>query len=309
VKIIFAGTPEFAVAPLKALLNSEHTIVTVYTQPDRPAGRGLKLTASPVKQLALAHAIPVCQPLSLRDPEAQQTLKNWQADVMIVAAYGLILPSAVLTIPPLGCINIHASLLPRWRGAAPIQRAILAGDQETGITIMQMDAGLDTGPMLYQVRCPIYASDTSQDLHDRLAQLGADALLTILKNLTAQPQIQNNDQACYAPKIEKSEAEINWQQSASEIDRLIRAFNPWPIAYTFCNNQILRIWQAQVISENNNAVPGTIIRANKSGIDVATHTDILRLLKIQLPGGKPLAVNDILNAHTNLFSVGTKLGK
>lgn len=307
-KILFAGTPAFAVPALTALLASEHHVVAVYTQPDRPAGRGQKLTASPIKHLALTHAIPVCQPLSLRDPAEQHTLKNWQADVMIVVAYGLLLPAAVLTIPSHGCINIHASLLPRWRGAAPIQRAILAGDTETGITIMQMDVGLDTGPMLYQVRCPIHSTDNSQDLHDRLAPLGADALLKTLKSLPGQPQQQDNTNACYAPKIEKSEAEINWQHSAIEIDRLIRAFNPWPIAYTDCNKQTLRIWQAQVLTENSHAIPGTIIRATKSGIDVATSVGIIRLLRIQLPGGKPLAVNDMLNAHANLFTVGTKLG-
>lgn len=305
-KVIFAGTPEFAIPPLKALLASEHQVVAVYTQPDRPAGRGQKLTASPVKQLALLHNIPVCQPTTLREPSVQQTLQQWQADVMIVVAYGLILPAAVLSIPPLGCINIHASLLPRWRGAAPIQHAILAGDTESGITIMQMDAGLDTGPLLQQVRCPIHITDTSQDLHDRLTALGAEALLTALKNLPGNSRTQNNDEACYAAKIEKAEAELDWRQSAEQLDRVIRAFNPWPIAYTTCGAQTLRIWRTQIIKGETGRLPGTLIQTDKSGIVVATGNGLLRLLTIQLPGGKPLPVSEILNARAELLAPGLR---
>ena len=216
---------------------------------------------------------------------------------MIVVAYGLLLPAAVLSIPRLGCINIHASLLPRWRGAAPIQRAILAGDKETGVTIMQMDAGLDTGPMLRQVRCSVHTHDTAKDLHDRLADLGAEALLISLADLeagSATAVAQNNIDACYAPKIAKPEAEIDWQQSAEHLDRLIRAFNPWPVAFTQLAGQTVRIWQAEVAG-NTRQTPGTVISATKQGIDIATSDGILRLLTLQLPGGKPLPAGDIIN--------------
>lgn len=309
-KIIFAGTPQFAAPILQTLFNSQHEVVAVYTQPDRPAGRGQKLHASPVKELALQHNLTVCQPQTLRDESEQKKLKDWQADVMIVVAYGLILPKIILETPRLGCINVHASLLPRWRGAAPIQRAILAGDNETGITIMQMDEGLDTGLMLHKVTTTITATDTSQTLHDRLSTLGAAALLTTLNNLqNITPERQNDAESNYAKKIEKQEAEINWQQSANEIDRLIRAFNPWPVAYTYLNNQPLRIWQAEPIAEKTNATPGTIIHIDKNNIDVATGDGILRLQKIQLPGGKCLPIKDVLNAHAKRFEVGINLNK
>jgi methionyl-tRNA formyltransferase len=309
-KIIFAGTPEFAVPTLQALLASEHQVVAVYTQPDRPAGRGQKLTASPVKQIALTAKIPVYQPTTLRDAAAQDTLRKLAADVMVVVAYGLISPKEVLQIPRLGCINVHASLLPRWRGAAPIQRAILAGDRETGVTIMQMDEGLDTGLMLFRVSCPINFDDTSQTLHNRLSLLGAEALVTILTE-TCLPSgvVQNEQQACYAKKIEKNEAEINWQESAEQIDRMVRAFNPWPVAYTFCYGEQLRIWQTTFFNHVTKAVPGTIIKTGKEGIDVATSNGILRLLRIQLSGGKCLAVSDIINAKAGLFEPATFLGK
>jgi len=295
--IIFAGTPEFAVPCLQALIDSPHNVIGVYTQPDRPAGRGRKLTASPIKQLALAHHIPVHQPLSLRTLPEQEILKSFNADLMVVVAYGLILPKAVLTIPRLGCINVHASLLPRWRGAAPIHRAILAGDTQTGIKIMQMDEGLDTGDMLLQVPCPIEPTDTAQQLHDRLAPLGAQALLTYLAAPT-QKTPQNSDQATYAAKLTKTEAEIDWSHSAIDIERRVRAFNPWPVAYTYLNGQPLRLWSAVGAGlAPPSHIPGTILTANKSGIDVATGDGVLRLLAIQLPGGKHLTATEFLNAH------------
>jgi len=311
-KIIFAGTPEIAVPSLQALINSEHEIVAVYTKPDQPAGRGQKLTASPIKQLAVAHHLPVQQPISLRDANEQELLRRWQVDIMVVIAYGLILPKTVLAIPRLGCINIHVSLLPRWRGAAPIQHAILAGDKTTGITIMQMDEGLDTGPILYQLPCPIHPTDTSQQLHDRLAELGAKALLTTLPHIannTCQAKPQNNADACYAKKIEKQDAEINWQNNAEIIDRQIRAFNPWPIAYSYLNEQTIRIWQAELTQTTRSQPAGTIVHANKKGIEVATGNYLLRLLALQLPGGRSLSVSELLNSKAEMFAVGKRFGK
>ncbi|MCK4587820.1 MAG: methionyl-tRNA formyltransferase, partial [Gammaproteobacteria bacterium] len=231
-KILFAGTPEFAAVTLKALLDDGHEVVAVYTQPDRPAGRGRKLTASPVKSLAEENGLTVVQPMSLRDADVQQELASWQADLIVVVAYGLILPDAVLATPRLGCINIHASLLPKWRGAAPIQRAILAGDGQTGVTIMQMDTGLDTGDMLLKVTCPIEPGDTAEILHNKLAETGAQALLDILPDLSAgtlQPELQDETQASYAKKLQKSEAELDWQQSAEQLARQVWGFNPWPV--------------------------------------------------------------------------------
>lgn len=300
-RIIFAGTPDFAAETLKALLAAEYEICAVYTQPDRPSGRGRKLTASPVKQLALEHNIPVEQPLNFKDDDVKQILADYHADLMIVVAYGLLLPQAVLDTPALGCINIHASLLPRWRGAAPIQRAILAGDTETGICIMQMEAGLDTGPVLSRRTCPITPEDTAQTLHDRLANLGADTLLALLPNvveLQKHAQNQNNDSAYYAAKLLKTEAEIDWQQSASQIVRQIQAFNPWPVAQTIWHDQVFRIWSASLVDENSNELAGEIIAVNKDSIDVATGDGILRLIQIQLPGKRAMAVADFLNANS-----------
>jgi len=311
-KIIFAGTPQFSVPTLQALLDANYEVIAVYTQPDRPAGRGQKLQASPVKQLAEQYQLPICQPPTLRNVDEQKILADWQADVMIVIAYGLIVPKVVLEIPPLGCINVHASLLPRWRGAAPIHRAILAGDNQTGITIMQMDEGLDTGAMLHKVSTSISATETTQSLHDRLAVLGAQALIETLKNLVLGkiiPQPQSDIDTCYAKKIEKIEAIIQWQQSAIEIDRQVRAFNPWPIAYTLLDEQPLRIWQTQPLTEITTATPGTIIQVNKNGIDIATGHGTLRLLRLQLPGGKCLPVQALLNAHAKWFEIGRQLGK
>ena len=311
-KILFAGTPDFAAVALKALLDSEHDIVAVYTQPDRPAGRGRKLTASPVKILAEENGLTVVQPTSLRDADVQQELANWQADLMVVVAYGLILPDAVLRAPGLGCINIHASLLPKWRGAAPIQRAILAGDGQTGITIMQMDSGLDTGDMLLKITCPINPGDTAETLHDNLAKIGAQALLELLPNLSAgtlQPEPQDETQASYAKKLQKSEAELDWQQSAEQLARQVWGFNPWPVAFTRHNNENLRIWMAVPIATPINTVatgkPGEIVAESRDGIDVQTGKGLLRVQQLQLPGGKALSAGQFINAHSLL---GTQLG-
>lgn len=299
--LIFAGTPEFAAVCLNALINSNHSISAVFTQPDRPAGRGRKLTPSPVKLLALQNELTVLQPESLKSAETQQTLAEFNADLMVVVAYGLLLPAAVLNTPRLGCINVHASLLPRWRGAAPIQRAILAGDKETGITIMQMDVGLDTGDMLFKSVLPISETDTSQTLHDKLAHVGATALITTLDLITegkVSPEKQDNELTCYADKIQKSEALIDWQQSAEQIHRQIRAFNPWPVAQTSLNGNTLRIWDAELSESDSDMPAGTVIDESRAGILIATGDGVLLLTKLQLPGGKPLAVADFLNAHS-----------
>ena len=305
-KIIFAGTPDFSVPPLKALINSPHEVVAVFTQPDRPSGRGRKLTPSPVKVCATEHGIPVYQPEKLRTAEDQQLVIDLHADLMVVVAYGIILPKVVLDAPRLGCINIHASLLPRWRGAAPIQRAILAGDSETGITIMQMDEGLDTGDMLLTLRCPIEANDTGSSLHDKLSLLGAEALMTALPGIIEgrnAAEKQDEQLANYAQKLQKSEAMIDWKNSAQQILRQINAFNAWPVAQTQVDIkadgtlEMMRIWQAQLIDNKASAdVPGKVIRCDKQGIDVATGQGILRLLNIQLPGKKPMDVQAFVNA-------------
>ncbi|HEY5810661.1 MAG TPA: methionyl-tRNA formyltransferase [Povalibacter sp.] len=297
--LIFAGTPEFAVPALEALVASRHRIVAVYTQPDRPAGRGQHLAASAVKQCALRHGLTVEQPVTLRDPAAVERLAQWNADAMIVVAYGLILPAAVLAVPPLGCVNIHGSLLPRWRGAAPIHRALLAGDAQTGVTIMQMDAGLDTGPMLLERATPLTSSDTSASVHDRLAAIGADALMEALDglidgSLVARPQPENG--ATYAAKIRKDEALLDWRKTAHELDRQVRAFNPWPVAETRWNGQQLRIWQAQPLDTEADAAPGSVL-ADTSGICVATGEGVLCLTRVQLAGRKAVSAVEFLNAH------------
>ncbi|WP_018953629.1 methionyl-tRNA formyltransferase [Thioalkalivibrio sulfidiphilus] len=307
-RIVYAGTPEFAVPALQALIDSPHQVVAVYTQPDRPAGRGRKLTPSPVKRLALEHGIPVEQPERLKSPEVQARLRAYAPDVMVVAAYGLILPRAVLEIPTHGCLNIHASLLPRWRGAAPIQRAILAGDAETGVTLMQMAPGLDTGDMLLKAVTPIGPADTAQDLHDRLAEQGAQLLLVCLEDLQAgrlRPEPQDEALATYAEKLSKAEAELDWFLSAAVLDRQVRAFNPWPVAYTHLDGETLRIWAAEPVASAVTATPGSVVAEGPQGIDVATGEGLLRLNRIQFPGGRPLTAAQVVAGRSLL---GKRLG-
>jgi len=295
VKIIFAGTPEFAAAALQALLDAGMEVVQVLTQPDRPAGRGMQLQPSAVKQLALQHALPVFQPKTLRDDTAQAQLRALQADVMVVAAYGLILPQAVLDIPRDGCINIHASLLPRWRGAAPIHRAIEAGDRATGITLMQMDAGLDTGAMLLTQTLPISTADTTATLHDKLAQLGGQMLVQALQQLqtgTLHATPQPEAGVTYAHKILKTEAKLDWQQSAEILARRIRAFDPFPGAVASYQDTSIKIWQASAVAHSG--VPGTVLSASADGIVVACGSHALTLQVLQRPGGKRLNAADFL---------------
>lgn len=311
-RIVFAGTPDFAECHLRALLDDgTHHVVAVYTQPDRPAGRGKKLQASPVKRLAQETGIDVQQPASLKDEAAQARLAQYAADLMVVVAYGLLLPGVVLETPRLGCINVHASLLPRWRGAAPIQRAIEAGDPQTGITIMQMDVGLDTGDMLHKVACPILPSDTAQTLHDRLADLGPSALLETLYRLQSGDSIgekQDAGQANYANKLTKSEAHIDWQNDAQALERRIRAFNPFPMAYTFHGQERLRIVQAEPRSQAHQAQPGRILEVGDDAILVACgQGSTLALKQLQLPGKKAMRVRDILNGAATRFAVGSHL--
>lgn len=310
-RVVFAGTPEFASTALHAIIHSRHEVCVVYTQPDRPAGRGRKLTASPVKKLAQEHGIPVEQPPSLKPTEVQARLADWGADVMVVAAYGLILPAEVLGVPRLGCINIHASLLPRWRGAAPIQRAILAGDTETGVTIMQMDEGLDTGDMLYRVTTPITALDTGGSVHDRLAELGAEAILIALGQLadgSAVAEEQYEGDATYASKLHKGEAVLDWQQDAEALWRQVRAFNPWPVAQTQLDQRVVRIWEAQVLDEHPDGQPGEVLAVSRDGIDVRCATGALRVTKLQIAGGKPLPVAQFLNGYPQLLKPGLRFG-
>lgn len=285
-KLIFAGTPEFAAQSLQALISAGHEVVLVLTQPDRPAGRGMALQPSAVKQVALAHGIEVFQPPTLRDAGAQARVQAVGAELMIVAAYGLILPQIVLDMPSLGCINIHASLLPRWRGAAPIHRAILAGDKETGVCIMQMEAGLDTGPVLLSDTLPISSVDTTASLHDRLAEMGARLIVEALKKLPLEAQPQSPSGVTYAAKIEKNEAALNWRASADVLDRQIRAFNPFPGAVASLNGQTLKVWKARI--EEAKGAPGTVLAASKNGIVVACGEGALCLLELQKAGGKRL---------------------
>lgn len=315
-KIVFAGTPEFAASALAALLQTDHEIVAVYTQPDRKAGRGQKLTASAVKQLALQHGLPVLQPLHFKASTeeglaAQAELKALNADVMVVAAYGLILPQAVLDTPKYGCLNIHASLLPRWRGAAPIQRAIAAGDAETGITIMKMAAGLDTGDMMYKTACPIEAHDTAASLHDKLAAQGAEAVAAVLQSEQALQrylqarEVQDEALTVYAHKLSKAEAQIDWTQDAASIDRNIRAFNPWPVAFiALDDSSSLRVWQSQLSAESAAHQPaGAIIAIDKQGVHVACGDQhAICLSSLQWPGGKPL--NPVQIHQTQKLTVG-----
>lgn len=312
--IIFAGTPDFAAQHLQALLDSPHRVIAVYTQPDKPAGRGKKLQASAVKLLAEQHHIPVYQPKSLRKAQAQAELQALNADVMVVVAYGLILPKAILVAPRLGCLNVHGSLLPRWRGAAPIQRAIWAGDAQTGVTIMQMDEGLDTGAMLHKVVCDITPTETSVDLYAKLAEMAPPALLEVLNGLeqqqfVAQPQDENA--ANYAEKLSKEEAKLDWNMPAAQLERNIRAFNPWPICYFSTqdeqgNTQTLKVYQAQVLPHQDKAA-GTIIAADKKGIQIATSQGVLNLTQLQPAGKKPMSAQDLLNGRADWFNVGKVL--
>lgn len=301
-KVIFAGTPDFAASSLQALIDSEHQVVAAYTQPDRQSGRGKKIARSPVKELALEHKIPVEQPINFKSEEARQVLSNYDADIMVVVAYGLLLPQVVLDTPNLGCINVHGSLLPRWRGAAPIQRAIEAGDAKTGITIMQMEAGLDTGPMISKAITPITEKDTGASLHDKLAQQGAELLISTLDSIAKEgikAEAQDDSQATYAHKLSKQEAFIDWTKDAAVIERRIRAFNSWPVAQTALKEKIIRIWQAQIVLQQSSETAGTIIQADKDGVLVSCGHNQLLLTELQLPGSRKMSVKDLLNAPKN----------
>ncbi|MEF1328833.1 methionyl-tRNA formyltransferase [Vibrio sp. M260121] len=309
-RIVFAGTPDFAARHLAALLSSEHEVIAVYTQPDRPAGRGKKLTASPVKTIALEHDIPVYQPENFKSDEAKQELADLNADIMVVVAYGLLLPQVVLDTPKLGCINVHGSILPRWRGAAPIQRSVWAGDAETGVTIMQMDIGLDTGDMLKIAKLPIEASDTSASMYEKLAGLGPDALIDCLADIAtgkAEPVKQDDELANYAKKLSKEEARINWNDDAAHIERCVRAFNPWPMSHFEAAENSIKVWQSRVAEQNSDKPAGTIVQADKTGIYVATGNGTLVLEQLQVPGKKAMSVQDILNSRASWFEVGTQL--
>jgi methionyl-tRNA formyltransferase len=301
-KIVFAGTPDFSVPSLKALIDSGQKIRAVYTQPDRPAGRGRKLTASPIKETALANGLAVLQPRTLRDEEAVAILCAQDADLMVVVAYGLLLPQAVLDAPRLGCINVHASLLPRWRGAAPIQRSILAGDLRSGVTIMGMEAGLDTGPMYLSRSIRLEARETGGSLHDKLALLGADALMEALPGIadaSLVPQPQDDALATYANKLSKDEALVSWSRPAVELDRTIRAFSPWPVAQTRLGDTVLRLWGSETPGGDVGAAPpGLVVCEGKAGIDVATGDGLLRITRLQTPGKRPMAAADFLNARS-----------
>ena len=307
-RIVFAGTPEFAVPPLAALQSAGHALVAVYTQPDRPAGRGQALTASPVKRRALELGLHVEQPATLRSPDAVERLRAHGADLMVVVAYGLILPPSVLEVPRLGCWNIHASLLPRWRGAAPIQRAILAGDERTGITIMQMDAGLDTGPMLLARETSIAPDDTAGRLHDRLSLLGAEAIVAAIDAWQLgqlMPRPQPAEGATYAGKLRKEEARIDWTEPAVAIARRVRAFDPWPVAETQWAGRQLRVWQAEPLARPAGGPPGRVIDATGNGIVVATGAGALRLTRVQLAGRRAVTADEFLHAHA---MAGAQLG-
>jgi len=307
-KIVFAGTPDFALPVLRVILESSHDLVAVYTQPDRPSGRGQRVTESPVKRLASQFQVPVFQPATLRDPDVQAELQALGADLMIVVAYGLILPAAVLGMPRLGCVNVHASLLPRWRGAAPIQRAILAGERETGVCLMQMDVGLDSGPVLASAACRIEADDTGGRLHDRLSVMGARLIRENLDPICRgelAPCPQDESRVTYAGKLEKAEALIDWTLSAEQIARQVRAFNPWPVAETCYSGRQLRIWEAQAMVSPGAQSPGMVLAAGRDGVDVACGAGVLRLLVVQLAGARQVMAADFVNAHA---LAGVRLG-
>lgn len=308
-RIIFAGTPDFAASHLQAMLDAKLNIVAVYTQPDRPAGRGNKLTASAVKKLALKYNLPVFQPESLKNENAQSELKDINADLMVVVAYGLILPKQVLDAPTLGCINVHGSILPKWRGAAPIQRAIWAGDDETGVTIMQMDEGLDTGDMLSVHRIAIEPADTSALLYQKLAKLGPKALVDDLNRFAAlTPTKQDNTQASYAAKLSKTEAILDWQMPAQQLERNVRAFNPWPMAWFNYQDKPIKVWKSHTENFNENeqglVAAGKILSYDKNGLRIATSNGILVITELQLSGKKAQAISQLVNGQPNLFTAG-----
>ncbi|OUR63535.1 methionyl-tRNA formyltransferase [Colwellia sp. 39_35_sub15_T18] len=313
--IIFAGTPDFAAQHLSALINSEHNIVAVYCPPDKPAGRGKKLTACATKLLALEYNLPVEQPVNFKEANDQQHLALYKADVMVVVAYGLLLPEVILHAPRLGCINVHGSLLPKWRGAAPIQRSLEAGDEKTGVTIMQMDKGLDTGAMILTAECAIENTDTSASLYEKLAQLGPKALIDTLALMASnehKASSQNNDLATYAHKLDKTDAELDWQLTATELDRKIRSYIPWPVAqFTYAQSNDkqhrIRVWQASAQKIETTEAAGTIISADKNGIVVATGTGAICLEVLQLPNKKALPVQDILNGRADWFKTGASI--
>lgn len=308
-KIIFAGTPDFAAVALQKLLDEKYDIIAIYTQPDRPAGRGRKLTPSPVKALALEHNIPVEQPVNFKEEGSIEKLQSYQADLMIVAAYGLLLPSEVLKAPKFGCLNIHASLLPRWRGAAPIQRSILEGDTETGITIMQMDEGLDTGDILLKLSTPINSDDTGGSLHDRLAEMGGEAIIDALKLLEKgelDPEKQDNGLANYAKKLQKQESQIDWSRSATEIDRQVRAFYPWPGSQTSLNEKVIRIHKTEILDPDSAGNAGEILAYSKEGLAIQCGKGRIRVVQCQLPGSRAMAIFDLFNGHPGLFQPGQR---
>lgn len=310
-RIIFAGTPNFAACHLSALIHSSHDVIGVLTQPDRPAGRGNRLISSPVKQLAERYNLPVFQPLSLRKSEDRQSVADLNADIIIVVAYGLILPQPVLDLPRLGCINVHGSLLPRWRGAAPIHRALWAGDNQTGITIIQMDAGLDTGAMLHQTVCAIQPNDTSASLHEKLAKIGPDVLLTTLAQIatgSTMAEPQDDTFTTYAKKLNKEEACLDWRLPAAQLERCIRAFHPWPTSYFSLKGQLVKVCAASVSTQPScSQAPGTLLAADKFGIHVSTGEGILTLTLLQPAGKKAMPVQDLLNSRHKWFIPGTLL--
>ncbi|MEQ6885650.1 methionyl-tRNA formyltransferase [Salicola sp. Rm-C-2C1-2] len=312
-RIVFAGTPDFAATSLSALIEAGHDIMAVYTQPDRPAGRGRKARRGPVSQLAHDHGLRIEQPESLRNDEAQATLRDIAPDVMVIAAYGLILPQPVLDIPDHGCLNVHASLLPRWRGAAPIQWAIAAGDSETGISIMQMDAGLDTGDVVSRHRIPIMDDETGGSLHDRLAESGGKAITGALHELahgSLAPEPQDDHRATYARKLERSDGRIDWQSTAQSLARRIRAFNPWPMAHSTMDDDAIRVLSAEAVNTDvTDSKPGTVLAREPAGALVQCGEGVIRITRVQLPGGRPQSVRDLINGGRPVLLPGQRLGQ